>query len=216
MHFLRLAGLRPSGRCGPLRIAATGFRSVQQRSALRERCFQSRKRALPLMAVLIASALSSGAQQQPSLFSPAGREAVRAESTLAPDQITVRRRLVAIDFEMLARSRAVAARDAAPATLHLNLFDDVAFTGIVERTEPTSAGYALLGTIQGVELGTMTLVVNGEVVAGTVRTPRGTYRIRTAGKGVYAVSQVDLSKLPRGAEPVRRPPPARKALPVRR
>ena len=41
-------------------------------------------------------------------------------------------------------------------------------------------GYAVSGRIEGVALGTMTLLLNGEVVAGTVRTPRATSRIRLA------------------------------------
>ena len=62
----------------------------------------------------------------------------------------------------------------------MNLFDDVVFTGIVEHVEPTSSGHALWGSLDGVELGTMTLVVNGSVVVGTVRTPVAVYTIRTA------------------------------------
>lgn len=56
-------------------------------------------------------------------------------------------------------------------------------------------------------VGTLTLVVNGDVVAGTVRTPEATYRIRPAGNGLHAVSQVDLSQLPPLGEPIpgRRP-----------
>lgn len=136
---------------------------------------------------------------------------------MAPDQATMRRRLVTIDFEMPARTQAVAIRGAEPrATLHLNHFDDVALAATVDRTEPTSAGYALLGSIHRAGLGTMTLVVNGEVVAGTVRTPGATYRIQTSRKGVHAVSKGDCFKPPRGAEPVRRDPPARKAPPGRR
>ena len=50
----------------------------------------------------------------------------------------------------------------------------------------------------------MTLVVNGAIVAGTVRTPEATYRIRPAGGGLHAVSQVDLSRLPPLGEPIPR------------
>ena len=53
-------------------------------------------------------------------------------------------------------------------------------------------------------MGTVTLVVNGEVVAGTVRTPAATYRIRPAGGGLHAVSQIDLSRLPPLGEPIPR------------
>ena len=41
----------------------------------------------------------------------------------------------------------------------------------------------------GEPLGSMTIVVNGERVAGTVRTPDGSYRIRSVGNGVYALSE---------------------------
>ena len=84
-----------------------------------------------------------------------------------------------------------------PAKLALNLFDDVVFEGIVERVAPTfSGGYALSGSVAGDPPGTVTLVVNGETVAGTVRTVVGTYRIRSTGKGVVSIEEVDESKIP--------------------
>ena len=83
-----------------------------------------------------------------------------------------------------------------PQALALNLFDDVVFTGLVEHIEPTSSGHALWGGLEGVELGTMTLVVNCSVVVGTVRTPDAVYTIRTAAAGAYVVRQIDESSLP--------------------
>ena len=149
------------------------------------------------------------------LFSAVDRAAARLDSP-APaslDATTVRRRVVTIDFGMLTRARAAASvlprprvhtkavsprigrRDAAPAsdaTLTLNLFEDVVFTGIVERTAPTfSGGYSISGRVVGKPPGTLTLVVNGETVAGTVRTLAGTYRIRSVGDGRYAISEVE-------------------------
>ena len=177
-----------------------------------------RGHAIPALVWLAASMLAAPALGQGAgLFSPLKPEAIRLVAATSPDQLTVRRRLVSIDFGMLASSRAAITTEAAPpATLGLNLFDDVELTAIVERTEPTSSGYVLIGRIRGVELGTMALVVNGPTVAGTVRTPGATYRIRTTGKGTYAISQVDLSKLPDGAEPVIAPPPQSKPTPVSR
>ena len=174
-----------------------------------------RYEVVPPLVALIASILPAGAQgQEAGLFSPAEPQAIRSVAATPPDRLTVRRRLVAIDFGMLATSHAAASRGAMPlATLTLNLFENVEFKGIVERTEPTSSGYALLGRIQGVDLGTMALVINGEAVSGTVRMPGATYRIRTAGKGIYAVSQVDLSRIPGGAEPVVLPLPEAKPAP---
>ena len=87
--------------------------------------------------------------------------------------------------------------------LTLNLFDDASFTGLVRSVAPTfSGGYSLPGPLAGVEMRTMTLVVNGEVVAGLVRTPEATYPIRPAGRGLHAVSEVDLSRLPPLGEPI--------------
>ena len=169
--------------------------------------------------VLLASLLTATDEGQDSgLFSAVDPAAVRTRTraSVSSDDITLRRRLVTIDFNMivsarntLERTRASGARRAGmPAALTLNLFDDVVFTGIIERTASTfSGGYAVSGRLAGVALGTMTLVVNGEVVAGTVRTPLATYRIRSASGGLYAISQIDPSKLPEEGEPLNPPTP---------
>ena len=119
-------------------------------------------------------------------------------------------RLVGIDFGQLALvvdapfspRDPVPGKPAKPQTLALNLFDDVVFTGIVEHVEPTSSGHALWGSLDGVELGTMTLVVNGSLVVGTVRTTVAVYTISTAGDGTYVVRQIDESSLPPSGEPL--------------
>ena len=114
------------------------------------------------------------------------------------DQATLRRRQVSVDIGKLAR-----VLEGGSTVLRLNLFDDVALTGIIERRTPTySGGYALSGRLAGVAEGRVTLVVNGSVVAGTVRLPGATYRIRPAGAGRHAIIQVDPSQLPQGCETV--------------
>ena len=146
----------------------------------------------------------------------------RTRASASTDATTLRRRVVTMDLGRLQRARAAAlprspvqskaasprsgGRDAAPAsdaTLTLNLFEDVVFTVIVERTAPTfSGGYSISGRLAGEPPGTMTLVVNGKVVAGTVRTLGGTYRIRSVGRGRYAISEVQEPPLNcRVAEP---------------
>ena len=68
--------------------------------------------------------------------------------------------------------------------LTLNLFADAVFTGLIDQAAPTfSGGWSLSGRLAGIELGTMTLVVNGAVVAGTVRTPRVDVSARAGGAG---------------------------------
>ena len=115
----------------------------------------------------------------------------------SPDFPSLRRRLVSVDFGQLG---------ATAAELTLNLFEDAVFTGLIEQREPTfSGGYSLSGGLAGVELGTVTLVVNGGVVAGLVWTPEATYRISPAGGGWHVVSQVDPAALPPLGDPLPRP-----------
>ena len=81
---------------------------------------------------------------------------------------------------------------ASNATLTLNLFEDVVLTGVVERTAPTfSGGYSISGRLLDEPLGALTIVVNGETVAGSIRTLGGTYRIRSVDGGHYVVSEVE-------------------------
>ena len=176
---------------------------------------------LPLPARLAALAVllllgwpaTEAAAQPGALFTAASRAGASVGiAANEPDGLTMRRRLVTIDLGQLvpaadtAARRAAAGIEVAPSgVLTLNLFDDAVFTALVERTAPTfSGGQSLSGQLQGIEMGTMTLVVNGDVVAGTVRTPEATYRIRPAGNGLHAVSQVDLSQLPPLGEPILR------------
>ena len=162
-------------------------------------------------ALLTVLATGEAVGQPGGLFTEAAPAAAVADPDVSTvsDSITLRRRLVAIDFGSLTPPVDTAATvlgwaEAAPSgVLTLNLFDDASFTGLVQSVAPTfSGGYSLSGPLAGVEMGTMTLVVNGETVAGTVRTPEATYRIRPAAVGLHAVSQVDPSRLPPLGEPI--------------
>ena len=94
-----------------------------------------------------------------------------------------------------------AAASAPGTTLTLNLFEDRVVTARVEQTAPTfSGGYSVAGRIVGEPLGTLTLVVNGATVVGTVRLPGETYRIRSMGDGLYTISEVDEPPLTCGVE----------------
>ena len=147
------------------------------------------------------------------LFSAVNRaEQLDSPTPASLDAITLRSRVVMMDLDRLQRARATAAallrspvqskavsppsggRDAVPAAdeiLTLNLFEDAVFAGIVERTAPTfSGGYSISGRLVDDPLGTLTLVANGETVAGSVRTLGGTYQIRSVGGGHYVISEV--------------------------
>ncbi len=131
--------------------------------------------------VLAADGAGTGADGLFTAGARGSRVAVRN------DPLALRLREVAVDLGRLAGAPAEVWPSGPPAVT-VNLFDDVTLTGIVERRTPTfSGGHALSGHLAGVGSGTMTLVVNGNVVAGTVRTPTATYRIRPAGVGRHAV-----------------------------
>ena len=131
---------------------------------------------------------------------PNERGAASRRAGGAIDRATLRRREVRVDIGRLAR-----VSSGGSTALRLNLFDDVVLMGVIERRRPTySGGYALSGRLGGVAGGSVSLVVNGSVVAGTVRMPGATYRIRPAGAGRHAIIQVDPSQLPQGCQTVSR------------
>ena len=169
------------------------------------------KRWLSALAVAVALLPGVVAAQEDGIFFPADPPAGgNAPAAAVSDSITLRRRLVTVDIDRLAEARAAVGGGGGQAVeLRFNLFDDAELGGIVESTSPTPSGYVLSGHIDGVEGSTLTVVVNGSVVAGTIRTAGGTWRIRSAGDGLHVVSQVDESRLPPGAEPLR--PPAEDA-----
>ena len=174
--------------------------------------------AAATVAVLMALAAPAVEAQNADLFTP-----VDATPPSGPlDAITLRSRVVTIDLGQLDRAQAAVAdpsvpttqtRDTSPradkagavptpgTTLTFNLFDDTVVTGLVEWTDPTfSGGYSVSGRLVGDPLGSMTLVVNGERVVGTVQSPEGTYRIRSIGAGLSTISEVEEPPLECGVE----------------
>ncbi len=191
-------------------------------SPARHRWTRAAALAFAAWCLVVPAAVDVGAQGE-GVFSAVDPDAARgvrpgADESGTTVPRTIRSRLVRIDLEALDGARAAvdgAAVPAVPATLTLNVFEDAVFTARVERSSPTSSGYVLTGRLEDVPFGTMALVVNGPVVTGTVRTPDATWRIRSAGAGLYVIREVDLSTLPPGAEPLvpspddpRVPPPA--------
>ena len=176
-------------------------------------------RSFAAVTVMLLTVLAAPAFAQiANLFTPVDE----APPSGPLDDSTLRSRVVTIDLGQLDHAQAAVAdppgqptqtrdtsprtdkRSTAPApgtTLTLNLFDDTVVTGLVEYTEPTfSGGYAVSGRLAEERLGTMTLVVNGETVAGTVRLVGETYRIRSVGAGQATISEVEEPPLNCGVE----------------
>ena len=147
-------------------------------------------------------------------------ELPRAASTIAvPGVTTLRSRAVDIDFRQLAEARAAGVLADAPAgnvdalDLSLNLFDDVVLSAVVERSAATGSGsgYIVSGRLDDVESGTWKLQVYDDVITGTIRTPSGTYVIRTVG-GAHVISQIDTSARPPFEDRVVRAPVGERPL----
>ena len=175
---------------------------------------------LPVVACLCVLAVDASAQVG-GLFTSIDSADASIRAAPEPPRVvtdrvtTLRSRSVRIDMGGLAAALANAAPEGArrrarrpPPPLTLNLFDDAVFSVSVTGTAPTSSGgYSLAGRLDGVEFGSLVLVVNGDVVAGTVQAPPATYTIRSVGDGVHVIREVDLSTLPLEAEPVDIPAP---------
>ena len=92
--------------------------------------------------------------------------------------------------------------ESAGGVVRLNLFEDAVFDAVITGTAPTSAGYSLSGHLVGDELSSVTFVVNGDVVAGTVLTLAGTFTIRPGSEpGVVIIREVNVAAMPPGAPP---------------
>lgn len=175
------------------RLAHCGIRTAGSTTSL------TTSAAVTVLGFLLAFAPAAHGQH-PELLHPIGPAPGETADArwLGQDALAKRRRPVSVNFATLDGLRADAGKAPRESRrLTLNLFDDVVFTGIVERRAPTfSGGYSLTGSLAEDPMGSMALVVNGETVAGTVRTPTATYRIRAQGPGRYAVTEIDSSKLP--------------------
>lgn len=118
---------------------------------------------------------------------------------------TIRHREARLDFARLAAVKQDV-ESGQPASLDINLFEDVSFKAVDLRIARTSSGgYSLSGRLEGVLFGSAVLVVNGEIVVGSIRAATGTYTIDAKGE-VCHIRKVDSSTLPPLAEPLRPPP----------
>ena len=137
----------------------------------------------------------------PSLF----LNAVAPAAAIRPDTV-VRHRPVRINSSLLLPARSQGA------LLNLNLFPDAAFIGRVDRIESRSeSDYTLVGSLQGDDHSSFTLVVNGDVVLMNIRpAPEGLFEVRYLGDGIHEVRKADekLFKpcLTGGEHAVSRPP----------
>ena len=161
-----------------------------------------------LAAGLLALLAGHAQAQAPRLFS-AGEPSDAGPSTplwpevAEPGGATVRARRARMDFDPIAGqvARPQPGGAAAPA-FTLNLFDDAVYDVVDLSRAPTAGGYSLSGRLDGVPFGDVTLVVNGDVVAGSVTTPGATFMIGSTADGAVEIRETDPSTLPPLSAPV--------------
>lgn len=105
-------------------------------------------------------------------------------------------RRVLVDRSLLAAARDVVL-DSAVARVRFNLFEGVDLNVVFERTADTHFGYSLSGRIEGDPLGSVTLVVNGDLVAAVVHSKAGAFVIGSRNGFVHTVEEM-VDDLPIG------------------
>ncbi|MBI2761419.1 MAG: hypothetical protein HYX51_08350 [Chloroflexi bacterium] len=140
---------------------------------------------------LLPLALQTGDEasaQSGGLFGPATAPAGVALDT---SPTVIRRRPVTVNFSQLNAGSVV-----------LNLFDNVTLTAVRDRTEMSSSGgTAWIGRISGNATSSVTFIVNGTVLTGTISSLQAMYQVSYASGSVHWVKEIN-----RGAYPNENPP----------
>ncbi len=150
------------------------------------------------VSALLVCATASMAAPVPVYAAP--RDVVFGEAVvpagLSPPPGVRRLRPVRLDHAALASMRA-------GSTGRLRLFDDATADIVIERTEATPGGARILyGRASDVPHSSVTLVVDGSIVAGAIRLPgQGLFEIRPAPGGLLLVREADAELLTCGGGP---------------
>jgi len=143
------------------------------------------------------------AETDQGLFVPS---AARGRADPSIDRASVRSRFVTVNFGLFTRTRpTLDSGDLGLAnTLKLNLFEDAIFTAVLDRAEGgTPNDFHWIGHIDGVKYSEVILVVEDEVMAGSVEIPGYSYQVQYAGNGVHVIYQINPKALLKEADPVK-------------
>ncbi|BBL74931.1 Calx-beta domain-containing protein [Methylomagnum ishizawai] len=121
-----------------------------------------------------------------------------ARSALAAPREATRTRHVRVDLQGLN-----AAQLKQGDSLPLNLFNDAAFKATIKQVDklgPDRTAY--VGRLSGIQLSTVNMVVEGDVMMANVVHPGGAYQIRYIGNGLHSIHEIDQSSLPPEGDPL--------------
>ena len=117
-------------------------------------------------------------------------------ATPTPAPLTIRTRLVQINFDWLNGVIAPPGSPSQVKRLPLNLFGDASFIALPDRVDLNPKGMTVTGKLEGIVNSRMTLVVENQTLVGTVRVPGKLFQIRFAGNGLHAISEMDPKAFP--------------------
>jgi hypothetical protein len=136
----------------------------------------------------------------PALFSEA---AVSGQPDRTNDRTIIRQRHITINLGLLMKADGSPKPDSKGLTVSLNLFDDVALTAVIDKTESVSPGsYSFIGRVAGIEQSSVILSVYDSIMSGSITLPGASYQVRYVSGGVHAAYQIDPSAYPREAPPI--------------
>jgi hypothetical protein len=137
-----------------------------------------------------------------SLYSQTQRPLLRPTTrtgTVSPqrDETIIRSQNILVNIQVL--------RSKDNQRISLPLFDRTTLTLVRERQESVSKrGFVWYGKVAGQPDSSVVISTVGEVVVGNIMTADGkTYQIRYTGNGVHSLRQIDQSKFPREAQPIK-------------
>ena len=146
----------------------------------------------PALFLPVAPAMAGQPDSIPKHSAPASvaRPLVAEEPPPVEASVRVlRSRPSSVDAPLLAGVRKAVA-EGRPAQLRLNLFSDVNLNAVIERTADTRFGYSLGGRIEGQPHSGVTLVVNGDILAGAVHSQQGAYVIAFRNGPIHTIREI--------------------------
>jgi hypothetical protein len=116
----------------------------------------------------------------------------------------VRSRLVNVDFSLLPNPKKnFKAKPDGEIVLILNVFQGLEFTALIYKIEKKRSGsYSWYGTLKGIPMSRVVLVVNQNMVFGNISTIKRSYQIRQISDEIHAIYEIDPAKFPPTSDPI--------------
>ncbi len=155
------------------------------------------------VAVLVLGPFAS----QPAAATPPG-PALFADSNQGgasdqfPNPTVMRARSATINWGLLPTGARTDSRALPGNTLVLNLFDNVSFLAVLDQVDVKRNGVVWVGHISDSPASTVTLVTEGNVMAGSIVMPGATYSIRSTQNDVHTIYEINQAAFPPEAKPL--------------